>query len=233
MVPSTMAPSSMVAPKVWAAVDLRLAAFRGGAFASIQFQKPSLSFQGEGRSSRAVSGKCTVMNSSGSPTVFSICGKVGLSDRLSPSFSGGERGAYGTVAPGSPSRRCFSSLRAVRKNANYKSLRLDDVEAQLRDHHSCANSLKYSNFGFLVALCLNFDQFPVGHHHASCPAFNIRPMMFRAPRAKMPSGEPTRAIGWATPKSRTSNSGRSDRSPRRLRTTAICVRREKAALSSG
>ncbi len=44
MVPSTMAPSSIVAPKVWAAVDLRFAAFRGGAFASIQFQKPSLSF---------------------------------------------------------------------------------------------------------------------------------------------------------------------------------------------
>src|SRR5208337_1702537 len=54
MVPSTMAPSSIVAPKVWAAVDLRFAAFRGGAFASIQFQKPSLSFQREGRSSRAV-----------------------------------------------------------------------------------------------------------------------------------------------------------------------------------
>src|SRR5271166_4696996 len=97
MVPSTMAPSSIVAPKVWAAVDLRFAAFRGGAFASIQFQKPSLSFQREGRSSRAVriagsfafeiSGKCTVMNSSGSPSVFSICGKVGLSDRLSASFS--------------------------------------------------------------------------------------------------------------------------------------------------
>ena len=52
MVPSTMAPSSIVAPKVWAAVDLRFAAFRGGAFASIQFQKPSLSFQREGRSSR-------------------------------------------------------------------------------------------------------------------------------------------------------------------------------------
>src|SRR5208282_2834115 len=85
------------APKVWAAVDLRFAAFRGGAFASIQFQKPSLSFQREGRSSRAVriagsfafdiSGKCTVMNSSGSPSVFSISGKVGLSDRLSASFS--------------------------------------------------------------------------------------------------------------------------------------------------
>src|SRR5271165_3492494 len=97
MVPSTMAPSSIVAPKVWAAVDLRFAAFRGGAFASIQFQKPSLSFQREGRSSRAVwiagsfafeiSGKCTVMNSSGSPSVLSICGKVGLSDRLSASFS--------------------------------------------------------------------------------------------------------------------------------------------------
>src|SRR5271166_1945376 len=54
MVPSTMAPSSIVAPEVWAAVDLRFAAFRGGAFASIQFQKPSLSFQREGRSSRAV-----------------------------------------------------------------------------------------------------------------------------------------------------------------------------------
>src|SRR5271166_2179452 len=97
MVPSTMAPSSIVAPKVWAAVDLRFAAFRGGAFASIQFQKPSLSFQREGRSSRAVrlagsfafeiSGKCTVMNSSGSLSVFSICGKVGLNDRLSASFS--------------------------------------------------------------------------------------------------------------------------------------------------
>ena len=59
---------------------LRFAAFRGGAFASIQFQKPSLSFQREGRSSRAVriaasfafeiSGKCTVMNSSGSPSLF-------------------------------------------------------------------------------------------------------------------------------------------------------------------
>src|SRR5271157_3546091 len=97
MVPSTMAPSSIVAPKARAPGDLRLAAFRGGAFASIQFQKPSLSFQREGRSSRAVriagsfafeiSGKCTVMNSSGSPSVFSICGKVGLSDRLSASFS--------------------------------------------------------------------------------------------------------------------------------------------------
>ena len=43
-----MAPSSIVAPKVWAPVDLRFAAFRGDAFASIQFQKPSLSFQREG-----------------------------------------------------------------------------------------------------------------------------------------------------------------------------------------
>ena len=97
MVPSTMAPSSIVAPNVRPPVDLRFAAVRGGAFASIQFQKPSLSLQREGRSSRAVriagsfaseiSGKCTVTNSSGLPSVFSICGKVGLSARLSASFS--------------------------------------------------------------------------------------------------------------------------------------------------
>jgi Putative transposase len=37
-----------------AAWSKRFAAVRGGAFASIQFQKPSLSFQREGRSSRAV-----------------------------------------------------------------------------------------------------------------------------------------------------------------------------------
>jgi len=32
-----MAPSSIVAPKVWAPVDLRFAAFRGGAFAMSQW----------------------------------------------------------------------------------------------------------------------------------------------------------------------------------------------------
>ena len=77
--PSTMAPSSIVVPKVWVA-RLPFADFRRGAFSSTQFQKASLSFQRGGRSSSAAriaggfdfetSGKWTVMNSRGSPSVF-------------------------------------------------------------------------------------------------------------------------------------------------------------------
>ena len=51
--PSTMAPSSIVVPKVWVSPTCPFADFRRSAFSSTQFQKASLSFRKGGRSSSA------------------------------------------------------------------------------------------------------------------------------------------------------------------------------------